>query len=91
LHTQNKNRITDLMKPRQSGPVQSLRQPGYPGGTRGFPPHDYSWFGFIGIDHENAIIVPKGFLWCNLLIPKRILIDWTVQEGLESVFFRHKD
>jgi len=25
-----------------------LRQPGYPGGTRGFPSQDYSWFGFIG-------------------------------------------
>jgi len=25
-----------------------LRQPGYPEGTRGFPSHDYSWFGFIG-------------------------------------------
>jgi hypothetical protein len=22
--------------------------PAIPGGTRGFPPHDYSWFGFIG-------------------------------------------
>ena len=25
-----------------------LRQPGFPRGTRGFPSHDYSWFGFIG-------------------------------------------
>lgn len=44
-----KNRIAFEREPRQSGSFTIwLRQPGYPRGTRGFPPHDCSWFGLIG-------------------------------------------
>jgi hypothetical protein len=35
-------------KPRQSGSFTQPWQPGYPDpGIRGFPSHDYSWFGFF--------------------------------------------
>ena len=51
-----------------------LRQPGCPWGTRGFPSHDCSWFGFIAtllsrnLTCYRAISMPKGIRWWNSLI-----------------------
>jgi len=38
-----------------------LRQLGYPSGTRGFPSHDCSWFGFVGINYEKSNLIISNF------------------------------
>jgi len=93
--------------PKQRGPCQCrprapqefllLRQPGYPRGTRGFPSHDCSWFGFIGnvelllsFIPDKAISVPKMRDFFNWLISKNNLCLEIILEGQDYDVSRRK-
>jgi hypothetical protein len=70
-----------------------LRQPGYPRRTRGFPSHDYSWFGFVGNVGFNfpnilrAISMPKGVGCLNPLIFKDLLENGNFNKDRIVTFF----
>ncbi len=72
-----------------------LRQLGYPSGTRGFPSHDCSWFGFIGIICVNSNPIMSNY--GAMRMPLSELIDFQrevliaeVRREIKSDVFRRE-
>jgi len=65
---------------------------------RGFPSHDYSWFGFIGnislgffsAINLPSILVPKETKYVNYLILKDYFKNWNFTGGQKYDLFCHK-